>query len=171
SVAVVNHPPVLTPPDDQTSAEGDPISLAVSATDPDGNALSFAASGLPAGLSMNAATGIISGTIGFSAAETQHGSYTVTVSANDGFGGSDSQTFTWTVADTNRPPLAGNDYAAAAINTPVTIAILANDSDPDGDPLTVSLLSTGSYGTAVLNNDATVTYTPDFAYTGTDSFS
>ena len=67
---------------DQTDAEGDLISLDAGATDPDGDTLTYAASGLPAGLSINTATGEISGTISLSAASGSP--YAVSVTVRDG---------------------------------------------------------------------------------------
>src|SRR5206468_12735110 len=69
----------LTSPGNQTGSEGSSVSLQITATDADGDALSYSATGLPAGLSVNPSTGLISGTLGNQAA----GSYTVTVSATD----------------------------------------------------------------------------------------
>ena len=91
-----NHPPTLITPGTQTSTAGTPISnLAISASDPDGNPLTYSAgspSSLPPGLTISP-TGIISGT------PTTPGSYTVTVTVSDGFvGGTASASFVWTVA-------------------------------------------------------------------------
>jgi hypothetical protein len=69
----------------------------------------------------------------------------------------------------NRAPVAVDDTATTDENTPVTVDVLANDSDPDGDPLTVDLDSAPSSGTAVINADDTITYTPATNFTGTDS--
>jgi hypothetical protein len=71
---------------------------------------------------------------------------------------------------TNRPPNAVDDTATTEENTPVTIAVLANDSDPDGNPLTVTGASDPPHGSVVVNPDNTITYTPDSGFTGTDSF-
>jgi hypothetical protein len=69
-------------------------------------------------------------------------------------------------------PLANTDTATTNANTPVTIPVLANDTDPGGFlPLTVSALGTPAHGTVVVNGDNTVTYTPATSYTGGDSFS
>ena len=65
-----------------------------------------------------------------------------------------------------RKPVANGDSVTTARNTPVTIAVLANDFDADGDALTVAGVSGPSSGTATLNPDSTVTYTP--AELGTD---
>jgi O-glycosyl hydrolase len=82
----------VTNPGNQTGAVGTPASLQIKATDSaSGQTLSYAATGLPAGLSINPATGLISGT------PTTAGTSTVTVTATDGTGASGSATFTWTV--------------------------------------------------------------------------
>ena len=53
---------------------------------------------------------------------------------------------------------------------PITIDILANDSDPDGNALTLESVAQPTYGTIVVNGDNTVTYTPDANFYGTDTF-
>ena len=74
------------------------------ATDWDGDALSFSATGLPASVTLNPATGLIAGV--FPAA----GVYTITATATDGTLSS-SRTFTWTVTGLNRAPLLTNPGA------------------------------------------------------------
>ena len=70
----------------------------------------------------------------------------------------------------NRAPLAAADSAATDAGTPVTIAVLANDNDPDGHALTVATVTAATGGSAVANPDGTVTYTPATGFVGTDSF-
>jgi VCBS repeat-containing protein len=70
----------------------------------------------------------------------------------------------------NRPPDAVDDSATTAEDNAVTVAVLANDTDPDGDPLTVMAVGAPAHGSAVLNGDGTVTYTPAANYNGADSF-
>ncbi|QQS31065.1 MAG: tandem-95 repeat protein [Sphingobacteriales bacterium] len=70
----------------------------------------------------------------------------------------------------NNPPIAVPDEAFTGVNTPVTINILGNDFDPDGDPITVSIGSDPANGTVILNTDNTATYTPNPGFTGTDYF-
>lgn len=76
-------------------------------------------------------------------------------------------------AGANDPPIASNDSAVTSEDTPVTINVLANDVDPDGDPLNVhaASLTQPLNGTAVLNADSTITYTPTPDFFGSDSFS
>jgi hypothetical protein len=81
-------------PGNQTSANGATVSLQISATDASGAALTYSATGLPAGLSINATTGVISGK------PTTNGTSSVTVTAKDSAGTSGTTSFTWTVSAT-----------------------------------------------------------------------
>ena len=95
TVTNVNRPLVLTNPGDQSHAEGEAIVLQIVATDPDGDPLTFSATGLPTGLSINAATGRITGTIASGAAVGSPYSSVVTVT--DGITPPVSTDFSWTV--------------------------------------------------------------------------
>jgi len=71
----------------------------------------------------------------------------------------------------NASPLAFDDTVTTAEDTAVTINVLTNDTDPDGDALTVTRITQGTNGTVVIDpGDATVTYTPNTNYNGTDMF-
>ena len=67
------------------------------------------------------------------------------------------------------PPVAVDDTATTPQNTAVTINVLANDSDPDGDALSVISFTQPSNGAVTLNG-TTMTYTPAAPFTGIDSF-
>jgi subtilase family serine protease len=88
----------VTNPGAQTSAAGRPVGLPIHATDSGGAPLAYTASGLPGGLTMNGANGVISGT------PTSTGTFTVTVSAADQFTNSGRTTFSWTVVNPVGPP-------------------------------------------------------------------
>jgi hypothetical protein len=92
--------------------------------------------------------------------------------ANDGqLDSTSAATVSITVNHVNHPPVANNDSATTATNAPVTVNVLANDSDPDNDTLTVTGVSTApADGTAVVNADNTITYTPATGYSGPDAF-
>ena len=57
----------------------------------------------------------------------------------------------------NRSPAAVSDSVTTPEDTPVVIAVLSNDSDPDGDPLTIVGLQLPGNGSAVLHADNTIT--------------
>ncbi len=70
----------------------------------------------------------------------------------------------------NCPPVAVDDTANTNANTPVIIPVLGNDSDPDGNPLTIVSSTPPSSGNVNVNGDGTVTYTPANGFTGNISF-
>jgi hypothetical protein len=70
----------------------------------------------------------------------------------------------------NLAPVAVADTADVEENGQVTVSVLANDTDPEGDALTVGSTTQGAYG-SVTHNGSSVTYTPDAGYIGGDSFS
>ncbi len=71
----------------------------------------------------------------------------------------------------NRPPVAANDALTVAVNSAATlVAVLANDSDPDNDPLSITAVSVPAHGTATIGSGG-ILYTPAAGYTGSDSFS
>jgi len=71
----------------------------------------------------------------------------------------------------NYPPLALNDVATLAMNSTLNINVLGNDTDPEGDVLTVTNATTPTHGTTAINTDGTVKYIPTTGYSGSDSFS
>ena len=71
---------------------------------------------------------------------------------------------------TNATPVAADDAATTPESTAVTIAVLANDTDGDSDPLALTTVGTPAHGTASVNPNGTVTYTPAAAFNGSDSF-
>ena len=89
-----NNPPIFNPIPDQTVKEGALLQFTVSATDPDGDALTYSASGLPTGANFDPSTQTFSWTPGFD----QVGSYSVTFSVSDGKL-SDSKGISITVSD------------------------------------------------------------------------
>lgn len=71
----------------------------------------------------------------------------------------------------NRPPVAVDDAVSTPRDTAVTVAVLANDSDPDGDDLSVQSATQPGNGTVVVGAGGAITYTPAAGFTGSDSFS
>lgn len=71
----------------------------------------------------------------------------------------------------NHVPVAVDDVATTLWDTPKTIKVLANDHDAERDALSVISLTTPGHGTAALNADGTITYTPTTSWLGKDTFS
>jgi hypothetical protein len=93
SVSTGGNTVTVTGPGNQTGTVGTAASVQVHASDSaSGQTLAYGATGLPAGLSINSSTGLISGT------PTGAGTSSVTVTATDGTGASGSATFTWTIS-------------------------------------------------------------------------
>ena len=77
------------------------------------------------------------------------------------------------VAPANRAPTAAADGYTVAEDGSLTVAapgVLANDSDPDGDPLTAGLVDGPANGTLVLNANGGFSYVPNANFHGSDSF-
>src|SRR5690606_3489038 len=74
----------------------------------------------------------------------------------------------------NTAPVAGDDHLVAEQDTPLTVevaaALLTNDADAEGDPLSLAGFTQPANGTLVDNGDGTLTYTPTAGFTGSDSF-
>lgn len=112
------------------------------------------------------------GTLTYRAAPDRHGSTTVTVRLRDDAGGQDvsaDQTFTITVRGVNDVPVANADPVAATAGRTVRVAVLANDTDVDGDLLTLGSVSRPSQGTVRRVGNA-VDYTPTRGAVGADTF-
>ncbi len=179
TVTGANDAPTTTGLGDQSSTDGETVSVDVSGSFSDVDAtdtLAFSATGLPPGLSIDPVTGEISGTIDFDAATG--GPYTVTVTATDSTddgtptGTSVDASFTWTV--TNPAPVAVDDTDTTdedtAISRPAAAGVIdPNDSDgaPDGDTLTVDQVNgvSGNVGSGVTGSDGgQFTIRPDGSY-------
>ncbi|NNL71291.1 MAG: choice-of-anchor D domain-containing protein, partial [Acidimicrobiia bacterium] len=134
SVNNVNRAPTFSQDlPNRTDAEGEAISISSPATDPDGNGLTYSATGLPGGITINPATGLISGTIGFGAGNPDPGVFSVTVTVTDNGSPAlnDTDGFFWTVNNTNLAPTA-NATAPATGDVGASVAFFGSGSDPDG---------------------------------------
>ena len=71
----------------------------------------------------------------------------------------------------NRAPVAADDIRSTPENTSITVYVRGNDSDPDGDSLTIpTILTTPTNGSTIVNPDGSVTYIPTTDFVGVDSF-
>ena len=112
-----------------------------------------------------------------------NGSYTYTPNADfngvdsfqyqvsDGNGGTDIATVVLTITPENDTPKAVDDTEAVEENETLMADVSPNDSDPDNDPLSFTLVNGTDNGTLMLNSNGTYSYTPNTGFTGTDTFS
>jgi len=102
------------------------------------------------------------------------GTDSFTYMASDANDDSNVAEVTIEVAGVNDPPTGVADGYAAAEDTGLTIdeaeGVLANDHDPDGDPLTATLADQADHGTVALDPKGSFGYAPDANFSGTDSF-
>ncbi|MGH9921520.1 MAG: Ig-like domain-containing protein, partial [Nitrososphaerales archaeon] len=165
------HPPVA---DDQTveTDEDTPIVITLTGNDVDGDSLTFSIVVGPAHGTLGAITptGPTSAQVTYTPNTNFNGPDSFTFKARDVSLDSNIATVSITVKPVNDPPVANDDIASTNEDTPVNISVLANDSDVDGDTLTVSSVTTPAHGTATINPDKTVKYTPDLNFNGADSF-
>jgi len=138
NVGAVNAAPVITSPTSGSTVNvvtGHNVSLPVVATDAENDTLTYGATGLPAGLSIDSSTGVISGTV-----TAASGSNTVTATVDDGYHVSPaaSVTFKIVVGGTNHDPSL-NPIADQTLTYGQTLNVQAVGSDPDNDSLTYSM--------------------------------
>lgn len=164
TVTLTNKKPAFaTSTDTKTVNENAALAFTVVATDGDGDALTYSATGLPTGATFNAATGAFAWTPSY----TQAGVYTVVFTANDGTENSNTLTVTITVNDVNRTPTISLNPAG-----PFTVAegqllkfdVVASDLDTD-NTLTLSASGVPSGATFVASTGK-FSWTPLFNQAG-----
>jgi hypothetical protein len=129
-------------PGSQTSTVGTAASLQIGATDSaSGQTLTYSASGLPAGLSINSSTGLISGT------PTTAGTSTVTVTATDTTGANGSASFAWAVSSATGTGSGGIDISAGG---PAAAPFVADEDYTGG----AAAASTNAISTTGVTNPA-----------------
>ena len=166
SITPVNDPPTASTQsisvDEDTS-----ISITLSGTDDDLDALSFTISNPPN-------NGVLSGvapSLTYVPNPNYNGPDSFEFVSNDGQENSASALISITVNPINDQPMAMADQADTQEDTSVIIKVLSNDQDIDGDELSVvAITSLPTRGTALINGDNTITYVPQDNHNGLDSF-
>lgn len=162
---VVNRAPIAKNLDLATD-EDTAKELLLAASDPDGDAITYAVVTRPSHGKLTGSAPNLT----YTPDADFHGADSFTYKANDGTADSESASVEITVRPINDPPVALADLASTREEEAVTIAVLGNDYDVDGDSLSVTASTVGAHGSTAVNPDNTITYTPDANYNGTDWF-
>jgi fibronectin type 3 domain-containing protein len=169
SIPAPNSPPVAAD-DTATTPQGQAVTVNVTAndTDPDGDALTVTSVTQPAG---GSAAIVSASSVRYTPNSGFHGTDAFNYTISDGRGGTASATVTVTVvAAPNQPPTANPVTATTEQGQAVTVNVTINDSDPDGDPLTVTAVTQPANGSAAIVSASSVRYTPAAGFHGTDGF-
>ena len=137
-------------------------------TDADNDTLSVTAATLTTA-NGGAVNLLADGSFTYTPAADFNGSDSFTYTVLDGQGANDIGTVTLNVAAVNDVPLAVDDSATTNEDTAITINVIGNDSDIDGDALNVTAVSGAVNGSAIINADNTITYTPNANFNGTET--
>ena len=169
-----NHPPVAVS-DAATTAGNAAVTIDVTAndSDPDGDLVLLIGSPIVVAPAHGTAAKASGSSIVYTPASGYIGTDTFQYEIGDGNGRRARATVTITVTAFNRDPVAEADSVTILANTPATINVLANDSDPDGDVLSLSaiaIVAAPAHGSAVKIDSTSITYTPATGYSGTDAF-
>jgi hypothetical protein len=167
-ITILGNTPPIAMDDSATTYAGVPVAISVLDNDSDPEGFAF---------SISSFTSPSDGTV-------THDGITTTYTPDPGFTGVD--TFTYTITDAsgdtatatvtvtvigNSPPSAIDDSATTSRDTAVFIDVLSNDSDPEGNALTVSsVVSPGTMGGTISNDTFGVTYFPPTGFVGIDTF-
>ena len=157
----------------ENAAAGDVVGAAVVANDLENNPLvySLTVTGVdPAPFTIDRLTGQIRVAERATLNHESRPSLTATVTATDPSRASGSVFVDIMVDGVNEAPMTVPDEAFTQEDTAVIIGVRANDSDPEGDDLTVTVSSELRDGTATVEADGTVLYTPGIDYHGIETF-
>jgi len=166
-VTPVNDPPVALD-DAEITAEDTPVTVAVqdNDSDPDGEVIMTTE---VIDQPINGTATIVNDSIVYDPNPDFYGMDTLTYAICDAGGLCDTAEVFITILPVNDAPIAVDNTDNTAENTPVTHPVLADDSDPDGDPISLAeITSQPTNGTAVITNDS-IQYTPNMGFVGIDT--
>ena len=168
TVNSVNDAPVITSVPNTSATEAVAYSYAVTASDVEGDTLTWSLTEAPAGMEIDADTGVINWTPGNAATNP-----TVVIQVSDG-AASSTQTFVIEIGAVNDAPVITEGDTAQINTSEDTVgSITLNATDADSATLTWSVVSVASNGSASVSGNGlskTVNYTPNADFSGTDSF-
>ena len=161
TVREVNVPPVLNSIGSRSVNELVTLAFTATVTDPDNNEQhTFSLADAPLGASITAG-----GAFSWTPTEPQDGTHTVTISVQDRFGATDSETITVTVREVNVPPVL-NSIGSRSVNELVTLTFTATVTDPDNNEQHTFSLADAPLGASITAGGA-FSWTPTEPQDGT----
>lgn len=160
-ITVTNQAPTATP-QNVSVIHDRPAAILLASTDPDGDALTYTVSTPTSGTLAGPAPNLT-----YTPAAQYVGSASFTFSVRD-TANATSTPATVNITVTNQAPTATPQSVSVTTNTPRVVTLAG--SDADGDSLTYAIASSPSNGSLSAVTGASVTYTPNAAYIGPDSF-
>ncbi len=165
TVNSVNDPPVAAGAS-ATLLEDTPKTLELAATDVDGDPLTYSIVSGPTHGTLGAVSG---NTVTYTPSADYNGPDSFTFKANDGSADSNVATVSLTVTPVNDPPVAVDDSVSTPRDVPADFNVLANDTDVEGDTLSLVSVGGAAHGTVTKNGNQ-AHYVPNPGYTGGDAF-
>ena len=156
----------IATPDLVLTTPGTPIVIPVLANDV-GNGLSIVGMTLPANGSMSVDPEV---SVTYSPYAGFIGTDGFTYTIRDNAGATASATVSIDVREPNAAPLAADDEFSVQAGGEVTMPVIANDNDPDGDPMMLVALTLPANGTLEILPDQSLRYSPDTGFTGDETF-
>ncbi|HYJ34094.1 MAG TPA: putative Ig domain-containing protein [Candidatus Binatia bacterium] len=169
SAQAADQAPVVTAPANESGTEGTLLTFTVTASDPDGDAItSLTASPLPSGATFTANASNTSGTFNWTPSSGQAGTYDVTFTASNALSGSATTHITISAQGANQAPVV-TAPATQTVNEGqlLTFTVTATDADGDHVTLTASNVPSGATFTDNGNNTGTFSWTPNSTQSGT----
>lgn len=160
-VQAVNDPPVAVD-SSVTTTDNDDVTIRLNASDVDGQPLTFTIVTAPD----DGNFGLSGARLTYTPAQNATGTRSFTFRVSDG-AASDTGNVTIQITSINEPPVAGDDFVATDPGVLLVVSVLANDADPDGDPLELASVDEPAHGTIAIAGGALV-YTPDAGFTGVE---
>lgn len=164
TISEINDPPQAVG-DSAVTSEDSAVDIPVLANDSDrdGDSLSIYNITAPA----HGLTEIVDSGIRYTPEENYNGDDAFSYTISDGRYGTDSAQVNVSIEAVNDSPIAGDVSVTTSENTAIDIPVLQNDTDIDGDELTIASVTRPEHGTAQISESA-ITYTPDEYFHGYD---
>jgi hypothetical protein len=170
----MNMAPTVTNPGAQGNQAGDNIDFFLSASDSNGDALTFSETGLPDGLSLDSNTGEIYGTVADDAVSSTP--YAVVATVDNGQDGTGTQTFGWIITAAPLAAAAGSSISAVEGNDTGSLT-LATFTTPDLNSMAGDFTAVVDWGDGTSDNgtvdgsNGSFTVTDDHVYAAPGSYS